>query len=138
MTKGMPKKRICFIDPDRNGITLVLHATNSLQVNVMADLFPPREEGDAAVEAMTLDTGYHSEGTLNRFPQQLNNHTLFIRFNARSVHPDLDRGKISLDIFQDDRRCMITKPAVWMRIVPKYGTGRGFEWATAIQFCCSA
>ncbi len=138
MPERLHTNRICFVDPEKSAVKLVLHATHSLMVNVKADLFPPAGRGGVPMEALMLDTGYNSEGALNTFPEKMNNHRLFVQFNAQSVHPDFDRGKISLDILQDGRLCIISKPTTWLRIVPKYGSGRTFEWTTVVQFCCVA
>jgi hypothetical protein len=138
MPERLHANRICFVDPEKSAVKLVLHATHSLLVNLRAGLFAPPEESGVPVEEIILDTGYNSEGALNTFPEKMNNHRLFVQFRAQSVHPDFDRGKISLDILQDGRLCIISKPASWLRIVPKYGTGRTFEWTTVVQFCCVA
>jgi hypothetical protein len=138
MGRRLRADRICFVDREKGAVRLFLHATNSLLVEMKADLIPPSDTGEGGIEAVSLDTGYQSEDILKIMPERLNNHKLLVHFNAQSVHPDFDRGKIELDFFQENQRCIISKPATWVRIVPKYGTGRSFEWTTIIQFCVSA
>ena len=138
MGRRLRADRICFVDREKGAVKLFLHATNSLMVAMKADLIPPLDIGEGSIEEVSLDTGYHSEEILKIMPERLNNHKLLVHFNAQSVHPHFDRGKIALDFFQENQRCTISKPAAWVRIVPKYGTLRSFEWTTVIQFCVSA
>ena len=138
MGRRLRADRICFVDREKGAVKLFLNATNSLLVDMRADLIPPLDIDKGSIEVVSLDTGFHSEEMLKIMPERLNNHKLLVHFNAQSVHPEFDRGKIALDFFQENQRCIISKPAAWVRIVPKYGTGRSFEWTTIIQFSLSA
>ncbi len=131
--------RICFVDREKGPVRLFLHATNSLMVEMKADLIPPsansKEDG---VQTISLDTAYHPEETIDIDPEKLNQYKLVAYFIAQSVHPEMDRGKITLDFFQQNQQCKINKPSAWVRIVPKFGTGRAYEWAAIVRFCLPA
>jgi len=128
--------RICIVEADKGPIHLMLHATNSIQVDTGIYLVPA-DDGDTNLESLKLDTRHLSEVPLSTAPPALHNRRAVVRFAAWSVSPDFNSGKISLYINQNNKRCTISKPAEWLRIVPKYGTGQAFEWTTVIHFFCT-
>ena len=125
--------RICIVKDDGGPVSLVLHAGNSLQVEAMVSIITADDEA-TAIEYLKIGTKNNSEATLQSAPHFLNNHRALIRFSAWSEHTNHYSGKIAIDVLQDNRHCTISKPAEWLRIVPKYGTGQAFEWITLIHF----
>ena len=128
--------RICIVEEDKGPVVLQLYATNSLQVDADVHLVPA-DNGDTTLESVRLDTRYLSEVPFETAPFVLNNRRALVRFAAWSVHPDFYNGKISLVILQNNRHCILSKPAEWLRIVPRYGSGQAFEWTTVIHFFCT-
>lgn len=128
--------RVCIVEKDKGPIHLMLHATNSIQVDAAVFLVPA-DDADTNLESLKLDTRFLSEVALNTTPPALHNRRAVVRFTAWSVSPDYNSGKISLLINQSNKRCTISKPAEWLRIVPKYGTGQAFEWTTVVHFFCT-
>lgn len=125
--------RICIVKSDGGPVSLALRAGNSLQVEAMVSIITNDDEA-TALEYLKIDTKYCGEAPLQTPPKYLNNHRALIRFSAWSIHTDHYSGKITIDILQDNQHCTISKPAEWLRIVPKYGTGQAFEWITLIHF----
>ena len=64
MGRRLRADRICFVDREKGAVRLFLHATNSLLVEMKADLIPPSDTGEGGIEAVSLDTGYQSEDIL--------------------------------------------------------------------------
>jgi hypothetical protein len=128
--------RICIVEENKGPIRLMLHATNSLQVDTAISIVPA-EDNNTVLESLKLDTRYLSEVFLSTSPPVLHNRHAVVKFTAWSASPDYNSGKISLYIDQNDKRCTISKPAEWLRIVPKYGMGQAFEWVTVIHFFCT-
>ncbi|MBN1759963.1 MAG: hypothetical protein JW863_16675 [Chitinispirillaceae bacterium] len=128
--------RICIINADDGPVSFILHATNSLQVEANVDLIPV-DDTATTLESLKLDMINRTEGTLNSDVQEIDNRRALIRFTAWAIHSDHYSGKIGIDICQNGQHCTISKPAEWLRIVPKYGTGQAFEWITVIHFYCT-
>jgi hypothetical protein len=128
--------RICIVNSDGGAVTFALRATNSLQAEAAVHILPADEE-ITSLEYLKLDTKFNCEAPLQLDPLSLNKRRALIRFSAWSVHADHYSGKIAVDILQNNQRCLISKAAEWLRIVPKYGTCQAFEWITVIHLYCT-
>ena len=127
--------RVCILNIDDGPVSFVLHATNALQAEATVHLIPA-DDTTTTLESLRLATVDTTEGTLQTDCQAINNRRALIRFTAWSEHNDRYSGKIGIDIRQNGACCMISKPAEWLRMVPKFGTGQAFEWITIIHFYC--